>query len=161
MSFFVKVTSARKPRTKDVRTISVFYAAILVVFAVAQLFTFDTFTELISSYGLPGGETMGYFLASLLVVAEVFALPFLLGMTISPAFRWVSMVLSWLAPLILLKLAFWGAAINETVSSAGFLGTLVSIMPGWWAVFVSIALAIMAAWTSWGLWPGGLPKAKK
>lgn len=161
MSFFAKATPGTKPRTKDVRTISLFYAAILVIFAVAQLFTFDTFTKLISSYDLPGGETMGYFVASLLVVAEVFSLPFLLGMTVSPAFRWGSMVLSWLVPLIWLKLSFWGAVVNEAIGSVGFLGTVVSVMPGWWAVFVSIALGIMAAWASWGLWPGKRAPAKK
>lgn len=158
MSVFAKPTEAREPRSKDAKRIAIFYAILLLIFAVMQLFTFDKFLVLIGEFGLPGEEMTAYLVASLLVVSEVFALPFLLRMPLSPLFRWFSMILSWLAAALWIKLSFWLVLTDSPVETVGFLGTLVYVMPGWWAVLVSVALGILAAWASWGLWPG---KAKK
>ena len=154
MSFFVKTTIAPPPKTRDSFKVAVAYAAILVVFAVAQLFTFEAFLEHIHSVKLPLSEGIVYALAPILVISEVFALPFLLRMSLSPAFRYVSMFLGWLTAAIWLYISVWLAAMNPYVETVGFLGTVINLPPGWWAVFISVALAIMAAWASWGLWPG-------
>ena len=154
MSIFVKPVAAPKPRTAESRKIATAYAVILVILAVAQLFTFDTFLDLLVTFEFAGGRQMAYFLASLLVVSEVFALPFLLRMAVSPLFRWVSMGFALLSPLIWVKITTWLVIMDVAVTNVGFLGTVVEVMPGWWAVFVSAALTILAAWTAWGLWPG-------
>jgi hypothetical protein len=154
MSIFVAPTPAPKPKTKDVHKIALFYAAILVVMGVAQLFTFDTFLALVASFGYSGGEPMAYLLAALLVSLEVFALPFLLRMALSPAFRWVSMVAGWLVAVIWFVTSTWLVLTSAAVESIGFLGTTVPIMPGWWAIFMSLSFGILAAWASWGMWPG-------
>ncbi len=154
MSIFAKQTPAPAPRSKDVPKIALLFAAILLVMAVTQLFTFDKFLLLIQSFALPVSMQLNYVLAALIVTFEVFSLPFLLRMPLSTAFRWVSMVSSWLISLIWLKLTLWVVLTEQPVDTVGFLGTLVGLMPGWWAIFVSVALVILAGWASWGLWPG-------
>jgi hypothetical protein len=161
MSILAKVTPAPKARSENVIKISIFYAGILTVFIVTQLFTFDAFIELIPSYNLPVSETLAYALAPIIVASELFALPFLLRMNLSVAFRWVSMVLGWLVPVLWLLISAWVVMTQPAVESIGFLGTLVELVPGWWAVLVSFALGILAAWSAWGLWPGRRLKAKK
>ena len=154
MSILAKPTIAPPPRTPDVPKIAFFFAGILLVMAVAQLFTFDTFLTLLLSFNLPVSDAMTYFLGALLVVTEVFALPFLLRMPLSRAFRWVSMVCGWLVALIWVTITVWIAITEPAVSSVGFLGTVADIMPGWWNVFISLSFVILAAWAAWGLWPG-------
>lgn len=156
-----KPTVAPLPRNKDVWRISLFYAVILTVMAVAQLFTFDHVTELFIGFDLPGGEAVAYFLASFIVATEVLALPFLIRMPLSPAFRWVSMVAGWAAAVVWLKVTIWLAVTEPIVDTVGFLGTAVNMMPGWWAVFISLAMVILAAWASWGMWPGKRIASKK
>ena len=153
MRIFIKAILNRKPRTKEAQKIAYMYAIILIVFVLAQLFTFDDFLTLIESFWLPGGAPVAHLLGGIIVISEVFALPFLLGMKLSPLMRIISMGLGWLVPLVWLKLSFWLVLTVNAVSNIGILGTKVRLIPGWWAVFFSIALGILAAWASWGLWP--------
>lgn len=145
----------------DAKRIALFYAIIIVIFAVAQLFTYDEFPALIISFGLLGGEQFSVFLAALLVSVEVFALPFLLRMPLSPAFRYFSMGCGWLVAGIWLFITTNLALQDGIADNIGFLGTAVSVMPGWWAVFVSMGLVIVAAWASWGMWPGSVKTSAK
>jgi len=129
------------------------YAIILIVFVLAQLFTFDDFLILLDSFWLPGGKPVACLLGSIIVVCEVFAVPFLLNVKMSPLMRDISMVLGWLVPIIWLKLSLWLVLTVNAVSNIGLLGTKIRLMPGWWAVFFSVALGVLAFWSSWGLWP--------
>ena len=133
--------------------IATLYAVILMVMAVAQLFTFDEFLKLMTSFGFPGGIQYAHFITAFLVVAEVFALPFLLRMPLSPAFRWLSMILGWFVALIWAMLTIWVVTQASTINNVGFLGTAVHLVPGWWAVFMSVAFGVLAAWASWDMWP--------
>lgn len=153
MSIFVKSTTAPKPKTRDSQRIAYFYAFILVVFALAQLYAFDDFTKLLESFWLPGGVPIAHLVAGVIVVSEVFALPFLLSMDLSPLMRVVSMVMGWVTAATWIKLSLWLILTTNAVHNIGFLGTKVSLMPGWWAVFFGLALGILAAWASWGMWP--------
>lgn len=145
--------AAMKPRTTTAGQVAVLYAGILVLFAIAQLFTFEKFLELTPQFGLPFGEAFGYLLAPLLIVCEVFAIPFLLRMTVSPAFRWLSGGLSVLVAVLWLFIAVWVVTTKASVATIGFLGTVGDLTPGWWAVLIAVALTILAAWSAWGLWP--------
>lgn len=153
MSIFPKVSSPTTPKTPNIKPISILYASLLVVFIVAQLFTFEDFVTLIASFWLPGGMTLAYFLSAFIVVAEVFALPFLLSMRVSSAFRFVSMVFGWIVPALWIKLGLWLIFTDNAVSNIGFLGSLFQLTPGWWNVMFSVALGILATWASWGMWP--------
>jgi hypothetical protein len=163
MTVFARATSASTPKTKNVQQIAIFYAAVLVVMAVAQLFTFNDFLTLMTSFEFPGGIQYAHFIAALVVVAEVFALPFLLRMPLSPAFRWLSIICGWLVSLIWVKISIWLVLKDTPINNIGFFGTTVNVMPGWWAVFISLAFGILAAWASWGMWPGlkGLKRVSK
>jgi hypothetical protein len=154
MNIFIKATKAKKPRTSESQKIAYAYAAILIIFALTQLFTFDKFLILVESFGLPGGDIVARLFVSTIVTSEVLALPFLLGLNLSQLMRVVSMVLGWAVPLAWLKVTLWLLFTTNSVSNIGLLGTTVSLTPGWWLVFVSIALGILSAWASWGLWPG-------
>lgn len=153
MSILVKATPAPKARTYEAKVISVLYAVILVVMAVAQLFSFEEFLVHIQQLGLPMGETATYILGPIIVVSEVFAIPFLLRMTLSPAFRYVSMFMGWFVAVIWFYISFWLASTYSQLDTVGFLGTVGNLTPGWWAVFVSISLLILTIWSTWGLWP--------
>ena len=153
MSIFATVTKAPISKTKESQKIAILYAGILLVMAVAQLFTFEEFLVLVTSFNLPGGVLFAHGITAILVVAEVFALPFLLRMPLSAAFRWVSMVLGLLASLVWVFLSVWVVATAQGVANIGFLGTAIDITPGLWAVFVSFSFVILAIWTAWGLWP--------
>lgn len=153
MDILVKTTPAEKAKTTDSQKIAYMYAAILVIFVVAQLFTFDKFLPLLEDFALPGGVPVAHLFGGLFVVGEVLALPFLLGFRLSPLMRVISMALCWLVPLMWLILTLWLVFSTNSATNIGFLGTIVKLTPGWWAVFVSIALGILAAWSSWGLWP--------
>jgi len=153
MSFFRKPTPAPVPKSKNTATISLFYAVLLVVMVVAQLFTFDSFLELFAAFELPGGRTTGYAVAALLVASQVFALPFLLRMAVSPAFRMFSLLSAGLVADIWLFITLWLAIVQPAVSNVGFLGTIVDVIPGWWAVCLALAFGILALWAAWGMWP--------
>jgi hypothetical protein len=163
MNILVKVTPAKKAKTKDSQKIAYAYAAILVILVVAQLFTFDKFLLLLEDFAFPGGIPVAHLFGGLFVAGEVFALPFLLGFKLSPLMRATSMALGWLVPLMWFFVTLWLVFSTNSATNVGFLGTVVKLMPGWWAVFVSIALGILAAWSSWGLWPfeNHTPKSKK
>ena len=154
MSIFVKPTEPPKPRSEATTQVSLLFAILLVIMAVAQLFTFDTFIPYIQTLHLPLSMTASYVVAPVLVISEVFAIPFLLRMWLSPAFRALSMFLGWVAAFLWLFLSSWVVLSGHSVDSIGFLGTVVKLIPGWWAIFYSVALGILAAWSSWGLWPG-------
>jgi hypothetical protein len=154
MKFLRKTTPAPKPRTKESRQISYAYAIVLIVLVLCQLFTFDKFLTLLQVFAFPGGDVTAHLVGSLIVISEVFALPFLLELNLSPLMRAVSMVFGWMVPLVWLILALWLIFATNSVTNIGLLGTVVAVIPGWWAVYISIALGTMAAWASWGLWPG-------
>ncbi|HET8884283.1 MAG TPA: hypothetical protein VFM68_02330 [Candidatus Saccharimonadales bacterium] len=153
MSFFVQSTAASVPKTPNIRLVSTALAAVFVVLVTAQLYSFEDFPRVIESFWLPGGEAFAQLVAALLVTGEVSAIPFLLSMRLSPAMRVVSMVAGWLVIASWLTLAVWINVTVNAVSNAGLLGATVSLSPGWWMVFLFAALAVLAGWASWGMWP--------
>lgn len=154
MTVFVKPTRAPEPRSTQARVVAIVFAAFLVVIALTQLFTFDKLVYVLPSIGLPFTGSFQYALAPLIVAAEVFALPFLLTMTISVAFRWLSMFCGWLVALIWLFIGLYLLANGVNVSNTGLLGTLVPLgsLP---TLAIGVVLALLAAWSSYGLWPLG------
>lgn len=159
MSIFATATPAPGVRTSDTKKAALLYAGFIVVMLVAQLFTFEAFLVLAKDFNLPVGDTLSLAFPAFVTVFELFALPFLLRMRVSPAFRWVSMVSGWLVAFAWLLVSVWVVSTYQPVGTIGFLGTIGALIPGWWAVFVSFAFGILAAWASWGMWPS--QKAKK
>lgn len=154
MSIFARVTKSPVTRGEATKQAATLYAGLLTIMVVCQLFSFEEFLTLFESFGLPFGQAFTATLPALLIVLELFAIPFLLRMYLSPAFRWVSMVFGWLAAGGWLFLTVWVDFTNQAPETIGYLGTVVTLTPGFWAVFLAVAMAILAAWASWGMWPG-------
>jgi len=154
MSFFVKTTVAPKPRTINSWKVSILYAIILTAAAVIQLFNFEDFLLYIQSLNFPFGSGLNYAFLPLMVVAQVFALPYLLRMDLSPLFRYVSLYLGLLAAVLWIFLAFWVVLSGAPDVSTQSTGSLMSILPGFYAIFITLALGVLAIWSAWGLWPG-------
>jgi hypothetical protein len=149
----VKVTVAPTPRTENSKTVALLLAGLLAIMVLLQLFSFEKFIPLLESYGLPGGHGTATLVAGVLVVTEVFALPFLLQMPMSRLMRIVSMVCGWLAVSLWLKLSLWANLTTNSIDNVGFFGTSVSLPIGWWAVLFTAALGVLVIWSAWGLWP--------
>jgi hypothetical protein len=153
MSFFVKTTPSAVPKTKNVPIVSIALAAAFVGLAVAQLYSFEDFPDVIASLGLPGGRSFASLCAALLVVGEVIAIPFLLSMRLSPAMRIVSIVAGWLTIMAWVTIAIVINTTTNAITNAGVLGATVPTTPGWWMVCLFIALGVLSGWASWGMWP--------
>jgi len=83
-----------------------------------------------------------------LVIAEVFALPYLFGLKMSPLFRQTSIALGWIALLMLFVITSSEIASNQVTSV--LLGTKLSIPSGLWTVSLVIFLAGLNAYGVWG-----------
>jgi len=153
MSLFVQPTPAPAPKTTNTKWISLGLAAIFVVMAVAQLYKFEEFPDVIAVLGLPGGHTWAPTYAALFVAGEVLALPFLLRMTLSPAMRVVSMVSGWLVIAGWMIVTVVGNVMAGQLLNGGILGATIPVALGWWQMFIFVALGILAAWSAWGMWP--------
>ncbi len=150
---FATTTPPTKLKNRDVMIVSLVLAGLLAIMAVSQLYAFEDFTPLLISFGLGGGAPQATLIASLLVTAEVFALPFLLRMYLSPLFRIVSMAMGWLVAGIWLFITISIATSVNSVKDVGFLGTAVEVPFGWWSILFALILALLSGWASWGMWP--------
>lgn len=159
MKLLPDATPAPKPRSKDVVSASILYAGLLTAMAVAQLFTFDALIEHLVILDLPGGRAMAHALVPIIIASEVFALPFLLRMALSPAFRVASMGLGWLVALLWLYVSTWTVLFVPEATTVGYLGTVFDTVPGWWAILVALSMGVLAAWAAWGMWP--IPKRRR
>ena len=146
-------TPATKSKTTTAQNAALLLAGLLVVMAVGQLFAFEEFIPLIESFGMGGGTSSATVLATAIVVTEVFALPFLLRMTISPLMRIVSMLCGWAVVVLWLYITVFLNTTMNSVTNIGLLGTKIHLPVGWWAVCFVVALGILAAWAAWGMWP--------
>lgn len=150
---FAHAEHAIEPRTQTIKIVAWVFAALLVIMAIGQLFSFEKFIPLISEYYLPGGEGMATLVASLIVITEIFALPFLLRMPLSPLMRWFSLFCGFAASFIWLLLGFVALTGDVTTSNSGLLGVKVAIPTGWPQLIWSVVMTGLASYAAWGLWP--------
>lgn len=146
MKVFVEPTDPPKDKRSNIRYLAWFLAAILLVMALGQLFAFERFVPLVESFWLPGGRPVAYLTASLIVVSEVFALPYLLGMRLSSAMRYLSAICAVVVPSIWLLVVVWLNLTVNAVTNIGLFGTKFALPVGWWAVFFVLAIMVLVAW---------------
>ena len=149
---FAQATKPPLPKNQRAVGVALLYVGVLVVFALAQLFSFEEFLLLVRDFALPGGQPVAYFLAAFIVTVEIFALPYLLRMQLSFAMRLLSMVMGWLVALLWLGIALWLTLTGSTVTNIGFFGDVIAYSPGWLSVAVSLVLGTMAVIVSRGMW---------
>jgi hypothetical protein len=92
-------------------------------------------------------------IAALVVTCEVLALPFLLRLKLSKAMRVLSMVLGWLVIAFWLVVTIWQNIQGLPIANSGIFGATIALPVGMWSIFMFIALGVLAAWVSWGMWP--------
>lgn len=147
---FAKSTPAPTPKTPNIRAIGILTAALFILLAVAQLFTFERFGEVLTLYyaGLLD-DSASRVAAACITILEVAAIPFFLAMPMSKAARIISMIAGWLTVLI------WGifAVYSLGGGYTALLGAVVELSAGWWQLCFLIAVGVLVAWTSWGMWP--------
>jgi hypothetical protein len=151
---FARAEKAQKLDSENVKIAAWVYTALLVVMVVSQLIAFEDFTPLISSGYLPGhpyGEAA--LIAGLIVFTEVFAVPFLLRMALSPLMRWFSLICSLVAPALWAKLTIEAVVGNKLIDNYGLFGSKVPLHSGTIAVVLSLVLLALAIWSAWGMWP--------
>ena len=152
---FATATPAPQPTSETYKKVAWAYAAVLVLMAVGQLFSFEKFIPLVHDYWLPGGNGTATLVASLIVTTEVFALPFLLSMPVSPLMRSVSLVCGLLAAALWVLLGLVAVVGDGAMVNSGMLGVKVAVPAGGAQLIAAIALAALATLSVRGLWPYG------
>jgi hypothetical protein len=157
----IVATPAPKPRSQAVRQLAWVYAALLTVMVVGQLFEFENFIPAIEVFGLPGGAAMATLFSGLIVMTQVFALPYLLGMPLSTLMRWVSLACGILVPIAWIKLALWDMT-NGAMMDIPMFGTKLDAMlvPTIVALPFALVMLCTAIYIARGMWPGS-KKSKK
>lgn len=152
MSLFLKAEDATPVKSRSSLIASLLLAAILVAMSMAQLYSFEDFILIVSGF-LPYGasESAGVW-AALLIVAQIGALPFLLSMRLSPAFRMLSMALGWLALLAWLVVSF-RLSISSGQGMSGVLGSVIDLPSGLWMFYFFLGLLGLNLMANIGRWP--------
>lgn len=153
MKFFVSPTAAPLPSSDNIKWGAWALASLLGLMALAQLFSFEKFIPLLASLHLPGGEFTAYVGGSLLVIAEVSAIPYLLRMELSPLMRMLSIVSGWFAIAGWLAIQITLNVRSQDVGNNGLLGASVHLPVGWWSVMYLLVLGALTAWVARGMWP--------
>ena len=150
---FAKATRPKVPNKLSVWTAALYLALFFVVAAVSQLFAFEDFGGIISSYGIPLDDAFNDVAAAVIVTLEVFAIPFLLMMRLSSLMRVVSMVSGWLVLIFWLAVGIWQSTVSFYIPNAGLFGSEINLPQGWWLVFYVTALVTISIYVSCSLWP--------
>lgn len=121
-------------------------ASILALFAIIHVFRIDTLVPIINT-ALPGRSTAAGMFVVVVVLAEVFALPFLLRMKLSPLAHICSGFLAVLAPLMWTLLTIWSYGSEFSI---GQLGEFVHVPGAWFVValnFIWLGFNFFTLWT--------------
>ena len=121
---------------------------LLLSMAVAQLADLQNFIAILQTYQLPNNEASSLVVAAILVISEVFALPFLLRMTLSRLMRWFSLLCGWLAVLIWLGLVWWALSNYLAPANVGYFGEFVNWPLGTVALLYGAILTVLMALAS-------------
>lgn len=144
---FASAVAPPRPVKPYAATLGRVLAGVFVVMSLLHLFRIDTFMPVLDDV-LPGGAGIATSAALLIVLSEVFAIPFLLRMKLSPLAHLVSGMLVVLAPLWWLLITIWAIG---TPLSTGLLGAftpataniLTILLVVLWLVVSYIALYVL------------------
>lgn len=100
-------------------------AVVMIIMVLVHLFRIDTFIPILDDY-LPGGKSLAGLVGVLIICSELFALPFLMRMKLSPLAHITSGALVVFAPLWWALLTFLALGLDH---STGQLGEFVKVMP--------------------------------
>lgn len=138
-----------RPVTAAEVAASIYLAFFFVVAALTQLFAFESYPDVIRSYGLPMANELSLPLAAVVVCLEVFAIPYLLWMRVSRLMHLVSFVCGWLVLMYWLGVGVWQSIVDFHIVNAGLFGAKLLLPQGWWLVSYITVLIILMAFVSW------------
>lgn len=153
MVYRVRATQPPKPNNNNVVKLGIGLAGVLALMAISQLFKFDEFDIIISSNEPLAAIISSSIIVALVASAEIFALPFLLRMRISPALRVFSMFLGWLVALFWLYRAVLIPVVTGDVIEVGMFGGILSDMPQLIYSIVATLIAVVVLVVTIGMWP--------
>lgn len=142
----MKLATARYPKGKISTSTSILcygLAIVIIVMVISQLMTIEKFLPIMQNYQLLGGTLTAKIVVFMLATSGVFALPFLLRMSLSPLFRLCSAILLNIYALIWVKLGLWVMMTNPPLISTGLLGSLGKGIPE--AVILPFSAILLAA----------------
>lgn len=122
-------------------------AALLAAFAIVHLFRIDTLVDIVDQL-LPGGSTAAGWFVVVVVLAEVFALPFLFRMKLSPAAHIASGFMVILAPLMWTLFSIWS---YDSELSIGQLGQFLEVPSAWFVIALNFVWLGFNFYTLWAL----------
>lgn len=150
---FAKATLANKPKNKFYAQAGFVLAGIITVMVVLQLFKFEEFALLMSEYSVARLFNNSIVLVAIITSLEVFSLPFLLRMKISPAFRFVSMFFGWVVATVWFYLSVIVPLTSDNVLESGMFGGLLSFLPMAAYSLLASLIFVLTIVVSYGMWP--------
>lgn len=145
----IRAQHYQKPTTAAELAASIYLAFFFVVAALTQLFAFESYPDVVQSYGLPLAAELALPLAALIVCLEVFAIPFLLWMSVSRLMHWVSFACGWLVLMYWLGVGIWQSVVDFQIANAGLFGAKLLLPQGWWLVSYVAVLIVLMAFVTW------------
>lgn len=140
--------------TRNQALVATTIAAIFTTMAVSQLFAFEDYPQLITTMKLIADPSWSLPVGALVVIGEVFSLPFLLRMRLSPLMRVLSKYSGWLTLFYWFVVSLWQVIAPFTIVNSGFLGVKISILEGW-----SLLIFVVGVMVGFGY--VGMPRRKK
>lgn len=143
----IKFATATKPapiRSRTILYISYALGLGTAAMAVAQMVSFEEFIEAFRQYKF-GNETLTVAIAIGIITLEVFAVPFLLRLSLSRAARFVSAGFALLLPYAWTALTVHAFVANATVDNAGYFGGFLRLHVGTFALIFDLAWMIVTA----------------
>lgn len=142
-----KSTKSTKSPQKNIKTQSARVArlalgAYMMLFLIGQLFTFEKFPGLLESIGF--GAMLATATAMALVVLELLAMPFLIGLDLPKKGRWLSLASCFGAMLVLSVVEI--IAIRSEASI--IFGATFELPGGSWSLLLIASLWVLLAWSS-------------
>jgi hypothetical protein len=121
-------------------------AVLYVFFAVGQLISFEKLSGILTilwPIDLADVVKLG---SALLVVAEVFAIPYLLGMQLSTAMRMLSAFFAHAIGLYIVYVGILTGDSSNALINTGLGGSYVIIPGGWWLIWFGIGINVLLVW---------------
>ena len=135
----MKITGTYGPkRTKQTQAVALMVAALLTVLLFAQLFGYEDFAVTLGALMPFNDSALLNVTAGGIVIAELLALPYLLGMYLSPLMRAVSVVLAVGVSVFWMFTGFT----NSHAGNSGLFSTTIDLQGGVLATLVSLVLFV-------------------
>ncbi|MFZ1360579.1 MAG: hypothetical protein WAS27_00910 [Candidatus Saccharimonadales bacterium] len=146
MKNFAVATPPPKLKTQYDYYASLACAGLLTIMLVSQLFTFEETVAVMEGLGL------SKVILSVIVSMELFALPFLLRMRLSPLMRIVSMTTGWVVAVAWLAIAITSLSLH-TYEGVGLFGTVLPLPVGVVSMLYVLLLSGLLLWVTVAGWP--------